>query len=110
LTKPASGGAVKAAAIATAVNPPPASSGGTTKQIKRADGTLETSVTTTTQNGVPVSAVITHYAGDGQTVTSTFHVDLSKIITSGQKPSGSVSIKEYTAGTTLCSESSFEYA
>lgn len=107
LPKPASGGAVKSP---TTVNPPAATSGATTKQIKRADGTLETTVATTTQNGVPVSAVITHYASDGKTVTSTFQVDLSKVTTSGQKPSGTVSMKEYVGGTTLGSEGSFEYA
>lgn len=95
---------------APAVNPPAPSSTETTKQIKRPDGTLETTVATTVQGGVPVSAVVTHYATDGKTVASTVQVDLSKVATSGQKPSGSVSIREFTGGTTLSSESSLEYA
>lgn len=107
LKKPAAVGGVKPAAPAVS---PPVSSTVNTKQVKRPDGTLETNVATAIQSGVPVSAIVTHYATDGKTVTSTVHVDLSRVVTSGQKPSGSVSLAEYTGGTTLSSESSLEYA
>jgi hypothetical protein len=109
LPKPITGGAAKPAA-APAVNPPSGSSTLTTKQIKRPDGTLETTVAATVQGGVPISAVVTHYATDGKTVASTVYVDLSKVLTSGQTPSGSASIREFTGGTTLSSESFLEYA
>jgi hypothetical protein len=82
-----------------------------TRNIYRSDRTLEATVVTTSQNGKPISAVVTHYDTDGKTVLNSYHVDLTKVVTAaGQgKPSGSVSLQEFTGGTTLHSESVFNY-
>ena len=82
-----------------------------TKSIRRSDGTLEQTVVTTAQNGKPVSAVVTDYDTDGKTVVNTYNVDLTKFVTAaGQgNSSGSVSCSEFTGGTTLHSESVFNY-
>ncbi len=82
-----------------------------TKNISRSDGTLEATVATTSQNGKPVSAVVTHYDSDGKTVVNSYHVDLTKVVApAGQgKPSGSVSLQEFLGGTILHSESVFNY-
>jgi hypothetical protein len=81
------------------------------KNITRSNGTLEATVATTSQKGKPVSAVVTHYDSDGKTVVNSYHVDLTKVVVpAGQgKPSGSVSLQEFMAGTILHSESVFNY-
>ena len=84
----------------------------TVKNTYRSDGTLETSLATNSLNGVPVSADATHYDTDGKSVVNTYHIDLTKVaMAAGQaEPSGSVSVQEFTGGTTLQSESVFNYA
>jgi hypothetical protein len=81
------------------------------RNIHRNDGTLETAVVTTLQNGKPALAVVTHYDTDGKTVLNTYHADLTKVVAAAGKgkPSGSVSLQEFTGGTTLHSESVFNY-
>lgn len=91
-----------------------------TKTTSRSNGTLETRVVTTMQKGsgntaaypwVTVAADITHYDTDGKTVVKTHHVDFTKlVIPQGEtKPTGSVSVQEKTGGTTLHSDSVFNY-
>jgi hypothetical protein len=84
--------------------PPP-----TAKSTYRKDGTLEESVETASANGVPVSAVVTHYDTDGKTVASTYNVDLTKVSMAGGKASGAVAVAESIAGTRKSSDSVFSY-
>ncbi len=109
-TSQSSAGAKPASAPAQADAQKPAAPP-VTKNTFRSDGTLETSVATTSQNGVPVSAEVTHYDTDGKTVVGTHHFDFTKVVmVKGQaKPSGSIAVREFTAGKTLHSESVFNY-
>lgn len=82
------------------------------KNTLRKDGTLEQSVVTTSANGVPVSASVTHYDTDGKTIVNTYEVDLSKVTMAGGaqgKPSGAVAVTELTAGVRKNSDSVFSY-
>jgi hypothetical protein len=99
------------ATASAAASPGTSAAAPQTKNITRSDGTLEATVATTSQNGKPVSAVVTHYDSDGKTVVSSYHVDLTQVIVAaGQsKPSGSVSLQEFMGGTILHSESVFNY-
>jgi hypothetical protein len=95
-----------------AKQPTPPGATPVTKKTLRSDGTLEETVTTISQNGIPVSAEITHYDTDGKTVMTSFKADLSKVVVAASqaKPSGSVKLQEYTGGATLHAESVFNYA
>src|ERR1017187_5152565 len=102
----------KAASVSTAPAAGAANAAPQTKNVYRSDGTLEETVITTSQNGKPVSSVVTHYDIDGKTIVNTFNIDLTKVVmpTGPGKPSGSVSLQEFTGGTTLHSESTFNYS